>query len=85
MSISTWQAELSVDCRCMLGEGPQWQASSELLYWCNILEQRLYWLSPATGENGYYQLDHMVSLAAPLDERRPAASRRRSPESLRPH
>jgi len=56
MSISTWQAEVAVDCRCMLGagcwvlgEGPQWQASSELLYWCNILEQRLYWLSPRYG------------------------------------
>lgn len=67
MSVSTWQAELAVDCRCTLGEGPQWDADNERLYWCDILEQRLHWLSPISGESGHYQLDHMVSLAAPLD------------------
>ncbi|GEN28929.1 gluconolactonase [Halovibrio variabilis] len=67
MSISTWQAELAVDCRCILGEGPQWDAVNQRLYWCNILEKQLHWLSPASGESGHYQLDHMVSLAAPLE------------------
>ena len=67
MSVSTWQAELAFDCRCTLGEGPQWDADNERLCWCDILEQRLHWLSPISGESGHYQLDHMVSLAAPLD------------------
>ncbi|HSP31452.1 MAG TPA: SMP-30/gluconolactonase/LRE family protein, partial [Halomonas sp.] len=66
-NITTWQAELAVDCRCMLGEGPQWDAHNQRLYWCNILEKQLHWLSPASGESGQYQLDHMVSLAAPLE------------------
>lgn len=65
MSTTTWQAKLAVDCRCMLGEGPQWDATNQRLYWCNILEKQLHWLSPATGESGQYPLDHMVSLAAP--------------------
>ncbi|CAM0557735.1 6-deoxy-6-sulfogluconolactonase [Vreelandella titanicae] len=68
MSVSTWQAELAVDCRCSLGEGPQWDAKNQRLYWCDILEKQLHWLSPATGESGHYQLDHRVSLAAPLAE-----------------
>lgn len=67
MSVSTWQAELAVDCRCTLGEGPQWDADNKRLYWCDILERRLHWLSPVSGDSGHYQLDHMVSLAAPLD------------------
>jgi sugar lactone lactonase YvrE len=67
MRVSTWQAELAVDCRCALGEGPQWDAATQRLYWCDILEKQLHWLSPSTKESGHYQLDHMVSLAAPLD------------------
>lgn len=67
-SISTWQAELAVDCRCTLGEGPQWDANNQRLYWCDILEKQLHWLSPTTGESGHFQFDHQVSLAAPLEE-----------------
>ncbi|MCL5425069.1 MAG: SMP-30/gluconolactonase/LRE family protein [Gammaproteobacteria bacterium] len=67
MSVSTWRAELAIDCRCMLGEGPQWEANSQRLYWCNILEKQLHWLCPSSGESGQYPLDHMVSLAAPLE------------------
>ncbi|SDO06710.1 SMP-30/gluconolactonase/LRE family protein [Vreelandella arcis] len=59
-------ATLAVDCRCELGEGPQWQAKSQRLYWCDILSKRLHWLSPANGEQGQYTLDQMVSLATPL-------------------
>lgn len=64
--VSVWQAELAVDCRCTLGEGPQWHASISRLFWCDIVEKRLHWLALASGENGHYQLDHHVSLAAPI-------------------
>lgn len=67
MNVSTWQAELVVDCLCTLGEGPQWDADNKRLYWCDILEKRLHWLSVASGESGHHQLDHMVSLATPLE------------------
>ncbi len=68
MRAPTWKADLAVDCRCTLGEGPQWDVASQRLYWCDILEKQLHWLSPSTGEKGYYQLDHRVSLATPLEE-----------------
>lgn len=61
MSVSTWQAELAVDCRCTLGEGPQC-AKHQSLYWCDILEKQLHWLAPATGEAGVYQLDLLLRL-----------------------
>ncbi|MGP9767806.1 SMP-30/gluconolactonase/LRE family protein [Halomonas sp. AOP13-D3-9] len=68
MHVATWQAELAVDCRCTLGEGPQWDAQNQRLYWCDILEKQLHWLSPTSGESGHFQFDHRVSLAAPLEE-----------------
>lgn len=68
MHVATWQAELAVDCRCTLGEGPQWDAKNKRLYWCDILGKQLHWLSPSSGESGYYPLDHRVSLATPLEE-----------------
>ncbi|RUR55880.1 SMP-30/gluconolactonase/LRE family protein [Vreelandella populi] len=67
-NIPTWQAELAVDSRCELGEGPQWHASRERLYWCDILGKRLHWLSPGTAKHGHHPLDQKVSLAAPLDD-----------------
>ncbi|SNY95712.1 SMP-30/gluconolactonase/LRE family protein [Halomonas sp. hl-4] len=63
-------ATLAVDCRCELGEGPQWHAANQRLYWCDILNKRLHWLSTESGEHGDYPLEHMVSLATPLDDGR---------------
>ncbi|MFN2410973.1 MAG: SMP-30/gluconolactonase/LRE family protein [Halomonas sp.] len=63
-------AELAVGCRCELGEGPQWDAESGRLYWCDILDKRLHWLSPENGEYGHYPLEQMVSLATPLSDGR---------------
>ncbi|MDI5934631.1 SMP-30/gluconolactonase/LRE family protein [Halomonas kalidii] len=66
--IQTWRAELVVDSRCELGEGPQWQAAEGRLYWCDILDRRLHWLEVTSGATGTHRLDHGVSLAAPLAE-----------------
>ncbi|SES26084.1 Sugar lactone lactonase YvrE [Vreelandella subterranea] len=63
-------AELAVDCRCELGEGPQWDAESGRLYWCDILGKCLHWLSPENGDHGHYPLEQMVSLATPLNDGR---------------
>ncbi|MDN3521818.1 SMP-30/gluconolactonase/LRE family protein [Halomonas ramblicola] len=68
MSLTTFPTELAVDSRCELGEGPQWHAALGRLYWCDILAARLHWLEPASGATGHHELDHMVSLAAPLED-----------------
>lgn len=70
MSLPTWHAELAVDSRCELGEGPQWQAADGRLYWCDILAGRLHWLEVTNGPvghtSGHHQICHMISLPAPL-------------------
>ncbi|MCW4153121.1 SMP-30/gluconolactonase/LRE family protein [Vreelandella janggokensis] len=63
-------AELAVDCRCELGEGPQWDAGSGRLYWCDILGKCLHWQSLENGEHGHYPLEQRVSLATPLNDGR---------------
>ncbi|QTF91986.1 SMP-30/gluconolactonase/LRE family protein [Halomonas sp. BM-2019] len=68
MSLATFQAELAVESRCTLGEGPQWHAAGGRLYWCEILGRRLHWLEVASGATGHRELDHRVSLAAPLED-----------------
>ncbi|MCH4562374.1 SMP-30/gluconolactonase/LRE family protein [Halomonas sp. EGI 63088] len=68
MSLPSWTASLAVDSRCELGEGPQWHAAMGRLYWCDIINARLHWLEVASGATGHHELDHRVSLAAPLED-----------------
>ncbi|MBD3896858.1 SMP-30/gluconolactonase/LRE family protein [Halomonas sp. ML-15] len=68
MSVPTHSAELAVDSRCALGEGPQWHAAEGKLFWCDITQGRLHWLDPASGHSAYLEVGHMLSLAAPLEE-----------------
>ncbi|WP_447957670.1 SMP-30/gluconolactonase/LRE family protein [Vreelandella sp. EE7] len=63
-------ARLAVDCRCELGEGPQWQAASGRLYWCDILGHTLHWLEPETAIHESVALERMVSCAAPTEDAR---------------
>ncbi|MBZ5489014.1 SMP-30/gluconolactonase/LRE family protein [Halomonas aquamarina] len=70
MSPFIWKAELAVDSRCELGEGPQWHAAQNRLYWCDILGKRLHWLDPATARHESVTLDQMVSCAAPVSDGR---------------
>ncbi|MEM1162994.1 MAG: SMP-30/gluconolactonase/LRE family protein [Pseudomonadota bacterium] len=39
-------AELLVDCRCTLGEGLQWNARKQRLFWTDIQERKLYSCGP---------------------------------------
>ena len=68
MSLVSVPAELAVESRCALGEGPQWHAASGRLTWCDILGRRLHWLEVASGATGHHELDRMVSLAAPCED-----------------
>jgi sugar lactone lactonase YvrE len=54
------QAELILDARARLGEGPAWDAKTRTLYWVDILEKRVY-----AGERLLAQLDDFVGCLAP--------------------
>ena len=42
---------LLVDARALVGEGPIWDETNQVLYWVDILSSQLYCYNPATGEN----------------------------------
>lgn len=45
------EAELVLDTKVDLGEGPIWDSAKELLYWVNIMEKQLFIFDPETAEN----------------------------------
>lgn len=54
------QAELMLDARATLGEGPAWDATTGTLYWVDILEKRIF-----AGYDMLLQLDDFVGCLAP--------------------
>lgn len=62
------EAQRVVACGCELGEGPVWDAVNERLYWCDILEGQLHWLSPGDAETGQVDFGCCISLAVPLSD-----------------
>ena len=54
------QAELVLDTRAELGEGPCWEAQSGVLHWVDVHAGRLHTFHPDTGE------DHFLSLGEPI-------------------
>jgi len=53
-------AELLLDARAELGEGPAWDAQAGVLHWVDIHAGRLHTYHPASGE------DHFISLGEPI-------------------
>ena len=54
------KAELLLDAKATLGEGPVWDAKSQTLYWIDILEKRIY-----AGTELLVQLDQFIGCLAP--------------------
>ncbi len=57
------QAELLLDARAALGEGPAWDAKTQTLYWVDILAKRIHAFQD--GRDIVLQLDETVGCAAP--------------------
>ncbi len=54
------QAELLLDAKATLGEGPAWDAKTQTLYWLDILQKRIY-----AGTRILAQLDDLIGCLAP--------------------
>ncbi len=54
------KAELLVDAKAMLGEGPVWDARTQTIYWIDILNKRIY-----AGSNVLTELDELIGCIAP--------------------
>lgn len=57
------QAELVLDSKNALGEGPWWNEAERQLYWVDIERCRIHWYNPATGESDFLQLDQKIGAA----------------------
>ncbi len=46
-----WKAELVLDARAVLGEGPVWDETASVLYWVDINQAAIHRYDPVSGEN----------------------------------
>jgi sugar lactone lactonase YvrE len=61
-------AELFIDCRCELGEGPLWNHLDGRLYWFDILNQTLLCAEPSGRIVDRFIFDQPASAAAIIDK-----------------
>jgi len=62
--MASLQAEVAVDVRCELGEGPAWDSRTGELIWVDIIGKRVYRWHP-TGRVEWSQLDTSVGAVVP--------------------
>ena len=59
-----YSAELAVDCRCLLGEGPIWDERSRLLLWTDINKSVIHRYDPERKEHRSVNTKHAVGCFA---------------------
>ena len=59
------EAELLLDARADLGEGPAWEAGSGLLHWVDIRAGELHTFDPSSREDRTHSLGEPIGCAAP--------------------
>lgn len=59
-----WNAELALDARADLGEGPLWDAAGRRLLWVDIMAARVNAFEPATGHTAGWDTGQPVGAAA---------------------
>ena len=59
------QAELILDAKATLGEGPIWDAREQCLYWVDIEAGRLHVFAPGEGTDHGYELGEMIGTVVP--------------------
>ena len=57
--------ELIVDAHAQVGEGAIWDADKQILYWVDILSNKLYVYDPASGQNKTYDVGQHVGTIVP--------------------
>lgn len=61
----TYKAELLLDIKASLGEGPVWDWKKQLLFWVDIEGCKLHSYNPSNGENQHWPFDEMIGAAVP--------------------
>ncbi|WP_198439693.1 SMP-30/gluconolactonase/LRE family protein [Pareuzebyella sediminis] len=68
MPLQKHKAELVLDTKSILGEGPVWDWKKQTLFWVDIEGQKLHRLSPTPQNHTEWVLDAMVGAAVPMKE-----------------
>ena len=63
----TLEAELVLDVRAEVGEGPHWDADSGRLLWIDIIPGEVHWFDPETGQDSMVNVGPMVGAAVPRE------------------
>jgi L-arabinonolactonase len=50
--------------QCSVGEGPVWDVATQLLYWIDILEKKVFRLDPATGQTQNWSVPSIIGSMA---------------------
>lgn len=58
-------AELVLDAKAILGEGPSWHAEWNILLWVDIVDQKVHLYDPATGSDRVLEIDQPVGAVVP--------------------
>lgn len=65
---STHKAELILDNRSLLGEGPVWDERNQTLYWVDIEGKKLHGYRPGHKEYTNWSFDVMIGAAVPTEK-----------------
>jgi len=60
------EAELLLDIKALLGEGPIWNHETQQLYWVDIEKRQLHLYTPATGEDNFFDTGERVGTVVPV-------------------
>ncbi|OZU88504.1 SMP-30/gluconolaconase/LRE domain protein [Virgibacillus indicus] len=63
-------AELVLDTKNILGEGPWWDSDKQKLHWIDIEDKRIYSYKPQSKEYDYITVNQLIGSAAPTNSSR---------------
>lgn len=62
------RAELVLDARAVLGEGPSWDARKQVLYWVDIIGRKVHVYNPATNTDREIPTGQLVGAVVPCQD-----------------
>lgn len=61
------EAELLLDTKALLGEGPIWNHETQQLYWVDIEKRQLHLYTPAINEDNFFSTDERIGTVVPIE------------------
>lgn len=65
--VKDMEAQLLLDTKALLGEGPIWNHETQQLYWVDIEKRQLHLYTPDTGEDNFFDTGERVGTVVPVE------------------